>query len=152
VRSYASGVLPPVVTWKPAGAGPFVVGLLWASLWVVACGSRASVGFGEPIDDEGLREASAGQGSGADAPDQGGGGGAPRGGGLDFQRSVLPECILGFPPREADGRRCDYSYEGLCYEDADSACACACPTRGSSACVHSGLFTPPDQPLVVSCR
>ena len=119
--------------------------LLMGTGLCLACGGRASVGEG---DEDGFG------GGGSQAPmGRSGAGGSrvPQTPRPDdpFGTSVLGECEPGFPEGTRNGRDCEYIHEGLCYEDQESACACACPS-GNSRCIIGGFLS--SDPLTVNCQ
>lgn len=81
-----------------------------------------------------------------------GGGGSSGKPPFQFETHELPPCDPGFQQSEANGRSCKYRFDGLCYEDETSVCACACPRSGNSSCALSGFLGDPNQPLQVRCN
>jgi len=67
---------------------------------------------------------------------------------LDFPETVAP-CELGFRSRGPGERRCNYTFEGLCYENEVTACACAC---AGAICVIAGSQTLGDAPIGIVCQ
>jgi hypothetical protein len=134
-----------------------VSGPILISLALTGCGARAELGGEGALDDSPLEER-------ADGLSLDPGPGAPPGaepepepepepgGALRFEPTALSECVPGFRRSQARGRTCSFLVAERCYEDQRSACACACPSSGSSVCVAGGLLSPLDQPLPVSCR
>jgi hypothetical protein len=106
----------------------------------LGCGARSTV-------DSMEQTANASGAGGTSSGSRGGSGGqAPV---APVDTSALPECELGFPRFETD-QGCQYTYESLCYDTPQAACACACPRGGESSCVIGG-FLNPDEPQSVSC-
>ena len=123
------------------------------SLALTGCGARAELG-GEGAPEDGRLEERAG-GLSLDPDPEAPSGVEPEpepGGALRFEPTALSECVPGFRRSRARGRNCSFLVAERCYEDQRSACACACPSSGSSLCVAGGLLSPLDQPLPVSCR
>ena len=136
-----AGQLLRVDALRRRGSG-LVVALL------LGCGGRTQALSNEVPADEGERQPDLDDprgGSGERVPD------APRGRNLDFTRTPLGECVLGFPRALAQGRECVAEYDGLCYETRSGACSCACPRTGASQCVFGGLFRAAGEPLTVAC-
>ena len=59
----------------------------------------------------------------------------------------LGECKPGFAPG-TPGKECRWLSDGLCFEERDAACACACPRDKDSIC-QSSLIDP--YPIEVFC-
>lgn len=134
-------------------SGPASISL---ALALAGCGARAELGGEGALDGSGIEERAGG-------PMRDLGGAPPMsepepdaepepGGALRFETTALPECVPGFRRSRARGRSCSFVVDERCYEDQRSACACACPTSGTSVCVAGGLLSALDQPLPVSCR
>ena len=159
--------------WGPAGAAG------WALLGnLAACGARGFIDEDQLIDTEvvaavggsggsGSRGGSGGGGGGAAVGGSGGGGGSAAVGGsgggggragspsgsepYHFQTSMLERCQPGFEWASADSRPCVFRFNGRCYDDEESVCACACPRNANSVCVLSGFLSDPNNPLQVTC-
>ncbi len=54
----------------------------------------------------------------------------------------LPPCAPGFEPGTSS-EPCNWMADGLCYVERIDACACVCPTSGSSTCQSGFLDDPP---------
>jgi hypothetical protein len=133
-------------------------------LSLAACGARASPGPDEdPTGSEGQGAASApgndhrpDDGVASDrAPGGGGRASAPGrapGDPIAFGTMVLPDCVLGFMRRSAEGRTCAYRNAGLCYEDLVGACACACPRgKGPTQCVVEDFLSERGETQDITC-
>lgn len=62
----------------------------------------------------------------------------------------LPACNLGFALSDRGERKCNWYYDGHCYEERIEACACACPRTQDSIC-SSGFYGGEDSATEVSC-
>jgi hypothetical protein len=115
------------------------------------CGGRAIPGSDEDDGEPSAPESVGGRGT---TPQRMSPGSAGRPAPLDFPETMLPDCQPGFQSRGPGDRRCRYTFEGLCYEDEQSVCACACPRAGSEAtCVFAGgLIGEDDRPIGVVCQ
>lgn len=67
---------------------------------------------------------------------------------LEFPE-MTAECEPGFRSNGAGERSCNYTFDGLCYENEDAACACACP---GALCIIAGRQTVSNQPIAVRCQ
>ena len=100
---------------------------------ILVGGALVSGCFGKVAD---TREEDDGQSDRSVTPvlqDNGSGASQP-GGGDDFPwgSEVVDACdrASGFSPAAANGRSCNWMTQGLCFEDKERACACACGTGG----------------------
>lgn len=110
-----------------------------------SCGGRAALDGGEYDDD-------APGGAMMSSPN----------GGTTFQGTESPagrpasefpsrtvRCEPGFRSSGSAEGPCNYLFDGLCYENEDTACACACP---GSLCVIAGRQTVDNGPLAIVCQ
>jgi hypothetical protein len=146
---------------RSAGWMVLGVALLFADL--PGCGAR---GY---IDEDALIDvvAGGGGGNGGNAGRGGSGGGSLGGSGggggkapavpaqadpYRFETHMLKFCQPGFVWSAGDSRACNFRYDGRCYDDDESVCACACPRNANSVCVLSGFLSDPGNPLMVNCQ
>jgi hypothetical protein len=128
---------------------------LWLAALLSGCGARAQVDASPDEEEIGTSGASAEGGAGG----RGGAGAAGVGaaptvgpaGPIDLGGVVLPDCEPGFSMSAAGSRECTYLYQGGCYEDPISACACACQNLADNRGCIIGGFLNPSAPQTVSC-
>ncbi|MEO6602669.1 MAG: hypothetical protein ABIQ16_22485 [Polyangiaceae bacterium] len=110
---------------------------------LAACGGRA------------VEEPSSG-GSGPSAPATsepalGGGAGRPSSPSSPLPTHDLGDCAPGFSRVDNPNRPCNWLVEdGSCFDEKEAACACICPTSGSSVC-FSGFDDGPGSATLVQC-
>jgi hypothetical protein len=156
-------------SWRAGGYFGLVL-LLFTGL--VGCGARPLVDEDELIDVTPDLGGNGGTGGSRSTGGSGGGGGTSGGGGTGggtagrggtggtdpviepfrFETRALQKCDLGFTWTAGDSRTCSFRFNGRCYDDEDSVCACACPRDANSVCVLSGFLADPGNPLMVACQ
>ena len=126
--------------WLALGAA-----LLFADL--PGCGARGYINEDTLIDVV----AAGGGGNGGSGGRGGSGGTAAVPTPYRFETSMLQPCELGFVWSPTLDRACNFRFDGRCYDDDASVCACACPRNSNSVCVLSGFLSDPNNPLTVNC-
>ena len=114
--------------------------VLYLGAVVVACGGK--------YEDPGSQM----PGTEGPAPSASGSSGSSSGSGTgSLPMHPLGTCVPGFDRNSNPARTCPWITEkGVCFSSLDGACACICPTSGSSVC--SGSFAPgPSGTTTVYC-
>ena len=103
------------------------------------------MGCGGQVDGERRPLPGTGSTSGTGSASSSGSGGT---GGQDWS-SPLPECVPGFSLADANGRICNWSANGVCFEKRADACGCECRRTGGNTC--SSGFPEPGARVEVGC-
>ncbi len=122
--------------------GPSKSAWFVATTLLVACGGVVENGPASP-GDAGGASASSGGSSSDSLP----GSGAPSGG--SPTSVALSACKLGFLPASEPSAACNFVYDGRCYDDKLSACACACTKKSGTYCLSN--LPVPNGKVAVSC-
>ena len=101
------------------------------------CAALASVGCGGRVIETGPEDPRTGT-AGSSAANSTAGASSKGSGGGSLPTHALGACVPGFDHASNPGRACQWlTSTGQCFDDFDAACACACPTAGSSVCSSS---------------